>query len=508
MSIILINPPSNSCRAPEEHLGLAYLKSFLAGYKFFVDVIDGYLFKYTTDEIVKKVIKSKDCFLVGLSPFIDSLEQAIEISQKIKKARPEIYICWGGHLATFSDEDLLEKYSAIDFVVRGEGEFTFLELVQSLKNKETEKLPAIKGLAFKYQNKIKINNSRDLIADLDVLPFPDRANSRAAYQTGAVIEISGSRGCYGNCSFCSINSLYKLGNGKSWRGRSAKNIVDELDQLVKKYNFKVFKFVDDSFFGPDAGWDKRALQIAEEIIKRKLKIRFRISTRANNVKKDVFIKLKKAGLYSVSVGIEAATQKSLNIYKKGATVSQNESALKILKDLKIITLAGFIGFNPYTTLEEIEANYRFLNKYVFCLFDVISKPLFVHADDEITKTLLKEGRITGRIFPNYTYEIEDAAARQVHRSLLLWNSFNGRLYNKITDPLSAPRITKPKDEKKLMALYQKMRKIDLAVFKIIIVMIKRGCLADDFFTAVIKLKNKYNPVWRKLEEKLNKLQTT
>jgi len=390
-------------------------------------------------------------------------------------------------------------------VVRGEGEITFSKVVERLFLRKSKTLKGIRGVAYRNRGRIIFSKPRDLIENLDTLPFPDRENTLNAVSQGSLVQISGSRGCYGNCSFCSINSLYKLSDGASWRGRSAKNIVDELQYLNRDLGFSMFKFVDDSFFGPGDYWKERAIEIADEILARKLNIRFRISVRVNNVDKKVFLKLKKAGLYAVSVGVESGVQRALNTFRKGTTVAQNKLALQILRDLGIITLMGFIGFDPYTSLDEVEENIQFLKSNMFCLSDVISKPLYVHAEDAITKSLMAEGRITGRNFPNYTYDVQDIRVGKILGYLELWNNFNRNLFYKISDPLTAPRITRKEDEAILLRLHIKMREMDIVVYEAIVKMVKLGYTEESIATYLENFKKEFSPIWVEIEKQFNQI---
>ena len=496
MKVILVNPPSDTYRNPEEHLGLSHLKSYLSLNAYNVEIIDGYLCGLKTEDIVKDIIGDNDCKIVGISPSIDSLKYALDISEQIKNKRCDIHICWGGHLATFSAYELLINHAFISSIVMGEGEQTFMELVNALSE---DKILGnnIKGLAFKdvKSNKVIVSPSRSLIEDLDTLPFPDRLNSTVSYKSGALIQISGSRGCYGNCSFCSINSIYRMSDGKTWRGRSPESIVDELIYLYNKYGFNSFKFVDDSFFGPETNWRDRGLKLAEGIMKAGIKIKFRISIRANNVDREVFLKMKEAGLYAVSIGIESGVQRMLDTFNKGLAVEQNLNALKILKELKIITLMGFIGFDPYVTINEIDQNISFLNRHKFVLTDLLSKSLFVHANDSITKKLLKDRLITGRHFPNYTYKIVDEKAALVLKMIEKWDSNNKQVYYKISDPITAPRQTESKEEELIMRLFRKIRKIDFIIFKKIVEMVKIGYNEAEIIIYLEKKQIEYLPAW-------------
>lgn len=473
MKTILVNPPSGTYRNPEEHLGLAYIKSYLVANGHEAEIVDGYLLNMEVKEVIRKIVEDKSCKIVGVSPFIDSLQQSLEITKGIKNVRRDILVCWGGHLATFSAEDLLQSCDEIDCIVRGEGELTFFELVESL-HFGTLGLEEIKGLALRKNGEVLFAKPRCLIENLDRLPFPDRVNAVSAFESGSLIQISGSRGCYGNCSFCSISSLYRLSDGRVWRGRSHESIVAELRELNSLYGFDMFKFVDDSFFGPDEDWKERAMRIAGGIIDSGLSIRFRISTRVNNVDREVFMKLKQAGLYAVSVGVESGVQRMLDTFNKGTSVEQNRDALSILEELGIITLMGFIGFDPYVTLEEIKQNIAFLKGTMFSMTDLVSKPLYVHADDPITRKLVAEDMITGRTFPNFQYRMADKRAEIVLGTMQKWNSFNKEVYHRISDPLTAPRRTKNRDECIILGLHQRLREIDLEVLEGIAKMVEMG----------------------------------
>ncbi|MFC1644473.1 B12-binding domain-containing radical SAM protein [Patescibacteria group bacterium] len=465
-----------------------------------MDIFDAYVLGASDNDVIKKASKYD---VVGFSPYIDSLESSVNISNTIKE---DVVIVWGGHLATFSAEELLEdQRNFVDFIVRGEGEITFFELLRSMV--ESVSVDEIQGLAFRERSGlVRINSSRPLISDLDTLPFPSRDYTGIVAKDGAMVHISASRGCPGNCSFCSINSLYRMSDGSSWRGRSPKNITAEIKELYDS-GFRHFKLVDDSFFGTSKkDWKERAFDFCNEISDLGMKdIRMRLSVRANHVEESVFAALKQAGLYAVSVGIESGCQRQLDTFKKGTTVDVNMDALGVLKKLGIITLMGFIGFDPYVNMDELRQNLIFLKDAEFCLTDIVSKPLFVHAGDPITFKLLEEGLIGGRDYPNYKYEIKDDRARRVFRHLKAWNGFNSALYYRVSEPLTAPRIVARDKELVLLDLHKEMRKIDLSIYEVVMSMIH-----DDFSDTEISeklriLKDEHCIAWQEIANKFDLL---
>jgi len=497
MQILLINPPSTTSRKSEENLGIASIKAFAEAQGLKVDILDAYILGLTVIDVVKRI---SNYDVIGFSPYIDSLESCIAIS---KIASKESTVVWGGHLATFSAEELLIKEGFIDFVVRGEGEITFVELLNALRNGTS--FGKIDGLAYRDNGLVKINPARPLISNLDTLPFPSRDYTRMTESEGALVHISASRGCPGNCSFCSINSLYRMSDGSSWRCRSPKNVVQELKSLYD-LGFRHFKFVDDSFFGSGKDWRERAFEFCEEIVNADIDgIRIRMSVRANHVEEPVFRALKEIGLYAVSVGIESGCQRQLNTFKKGTTVTINERALNVLKRLNIMTLMGFIGFDPYINMDELWQNLNFLKNAEFCLTDIVSKPLFVHAGDPITFKLLEEGLIKGRDYPNYRYDIKDESARRVFHHLKRWNGFNSNLYYRISEPLTAPRIVSRKKELVLAKLHQTMRKIDLEVYQSIMQMISNELSDAEIVDELSVLKKEHENVWNEISKKFDLL---
>lgn len=147
--------------------------------------------------------------------------------------------------------------------------------------------------------------------------------------------------------------------------RSANNVVSEIERLIQEFDVGMFNFVDDNFFGPGSLGQKRVSTIADEIIKRNLDIVFSASGRVNDVLaagSEILRRLKLAGLSNLFVGIESANDNALQRYNKGTTVKMNKKAIDLLKELGINYSIGFIMFDPYTTIEELLKNVKFLRE--------------------------------------------------------------------------------------------------------------------------------------------------
>jgi radical SAM superfamily enzyme YgiQ (UPF0313 family) len=172
------------------------------------------------------------------------------------------------------------------------------------------------------------------------------------------VNLLGSRGCYGKCTFCYINSFY--GPGSLWRGRSPENIVAEIDAIITEKGSRDFYFTDPNFFGPGLMGQERALRIASLLKQRN--IRFGIEGRVNDIHDAIIAALVDAGLRHILIGLESGKDESLRRMNKMTTVSQNERALGILRKHGVEPNVGFIMFEPDSSLEDVRINLEFLKR--------------------------------------------------------------------------------------------------------------------------------------------------
>lgn len=309
-----------------------------------------------------KTIEDERPLLIGFSPLDGKLDAIINFVKILKARKSRARIVLGGHFATFNHYRLLKDFDLFDIIVRGEGEITLAELANKLKaNRE---IKDILGISYKVGRKICVNNARPNIIELDSLPYPATDGLEEAQRNGIKLKsapISSSRGCYGNCSFCSVQEFYKIGlDSCSWRGRSADNVIDEITLLQDKFGISLFNFMDDNFMGPGILGRERAVRIANKIISHKLKIKFTIYCRSNDIDENTIKRLKIAGLRMVYLGIESGIPRALRLFNKMTTVQQNERALNILMKNGLLSTIGFILFDPYLTPEELSDNASYL----------------------------------------------------------------------------------------------------------------------------------------------------
>lgn len=352
MKILLLTPLIGIPKS-EPPLGLCYIQACLdkEGYKEnkIVDIYDSY-------NQIEKIIKEYSPDVVGIACFTTYRNSSFKLANIAKKVNPKIKTVLGGPHATFMWEQIINNFSSVDFIVIGEAEETMVELVKSL-DKGTS-LKDVMGIAFREDGKALMTGCRVPMKNLDELPFPSyRDIDLKKYAipcpplttTNEVkANIVSSRGCYGNCTFCSTKVFW--GN---WRARSAKNVVDEIEWLYNMQNVRFFSFSDD-IFTTDIN---RVIDICKDILNRGLKIKWFCETRVNNISLELFENMKKAGCYLVQFGVESGSEKILKSINKNVTKDQIINAFKLAKQAglqtEVLIMVGNQG-EDWGTIKETE----------------------------------------------------------------------------------------------------------------------------------------------------------
>ncbi|MCG8540080.1 MAG: B12-binding domain-containing radical SAM protein [Clostridia bacterium] len=400
-----------------EHLGIGSIASVLRKSGYSVKVL--YIHESEVDEYITGEVLSNNPKIIGFNTYAITILKVTNIATLIKSKNSSVKIFLGGPTATFEDREILSKCEAVDFIIRGEGEFTVVEAVDAVfKNLSFDN---IKGLSYKAKDNIIVNPNRKSIDDLDALPWPDRDFCEGKKPDYLIIETA--RGCLGRCSFCSAanKSLY---GGKVWRGRSVKNVIDEIEHLVKTYDVRAFNIIDASFEDPGMKGKKRIESFAKEIIDRNLEITYMAHFRSENIKeKDNYLLdlLIQSGLERVSLGLESGYSLGLKVFNKRATVEDNEEIVKILRNKHLALVSGFIMFQPYSSIEELRENTNFLRKTGFaCRFENFEQHIEIYPGTPLKETMIKDGLITDKhdfTYRNYEYEYVDGRILPLARAM-------------------------------------------------------------------------------------------
>ena len=364
MKITLIFPP-NIFQTKENMppLGIAWLAAVLreAGYKD-VSLIDSMANKYSNEEIVD-LLKKEGPDIVGISFGTQIRFSAFDLARQIKKNFPNLPIVVGGPHPTLASQDTLENIPEIDIVLRGEGEISFLNLVKTLEKKGD--LATIRGISFRDKKGNIVHNPPEYpINDLDKLPLPardllpmEKYDKTTVLSKKRATNIMTSRGCPHYCIYCSTSEQW----GHAIRHRSAKNVVDEIELVLKSYPFlEGIRFFDDVFTMDK----KRVIDICNEILRRKLNFVWECEARANTIDEEIVRAMKRAGCEFIDLGIESGSNRILKNIKKNITVEQALEAAKTIKRAGIGLKAFFMHGLPGETYEDIRKTV-FLSRYLF-----------------------------------------------------------------------------------------------------------------------------------------------
>ena len=354
--VTLVNPPypiNPHVHMPFPQLGLGYLAAVLEENQYEVDVIDCQALYINYDEF-KREISKRQPDIVGLTSITLTYKSALHLAKIVKELHPNCLTVLGGPHATFWDEEALQECPHLDVVVRKEGEYTLLELVQRLEAGKS--FHDVQGVTCRKDGKIVVNPDRPYIENLDELPYPARHlwPLESLRKVEDVFYLTTSRGCTSWCEFCEAVRMF----GRRFRMRSPKNVVDEIEYLYKTYDATQFTFCDDAFTVDKS----RIEELCAEILKRNLKIIWNCGTRVDMVTKELLIKMKEAGCVSVWFGVESGSQEVLDEMQKGISTDQTVRTVGLVRELGLQPVPNVLLGFPGETKETAWKTIKFVEK--------------------------------------------------------------------------------------------------------------------------------------------------
>jgi anaerobic magnesium-protoporphyrin IX monomethyl ester cyclase len=377
-----------------DNLGIGYLASVLSNNGYKTTVID---FKDRREEILGK-IESLNPLIVGFSVIFQyHIYEFRELINYLRDGGIKNHFTAGGHYASLKYAELFEIIPALDSVVRFEGEYTLLDLADSIRTKKDWR--KVQSIAFRESNKMIVNSLRPLEADLDKFPLPVRSPLKNYALNRKFSTILAGRGCIHDCAFCDIREFYQQPYGPNKRIRRPEMVVQEMEMLHLEKDCSVFLFQDDDFpVKTDKGsdWVKR---FCGELAHKNLvdKIMWKINCRPDEVDLDSFTLMKNHGLFLVFLGIEDGTDVGLNLLNKHMTVEKCLEGISILKKLKIGFDYGFMLFQPGSTYRSLNDNLDFLSKICSNGYTSVTfLKMLPYFETRIEKELRKEGRLKGK----------------------------------------------------------------------------------------------------------------
>lgn len=412
MKVLLINPPynydeTNTSGGVNPPLSLMYLASYCKSKNIQVEFLDAVIeapntinqirdLKYrglSFEDILSKI--SNDTDLIGITNLFSSSYLVVrELITFIKKHK-KVPIAIGGANPSAIPEYVL-KDSQADFVIISEGEQTIVDVLHALHGKKSIK--DIDGLAYKVKNKVIINPKTKFIEDLDSLPYPDRdfvhpkrysilkeGHGGTKYIWTSILS---SRGCPFSCRFCTSN-LWK----RKWRYRSAKDVLDEIELCVRKYNVQEIHFEDENLTLNK----KRIIEICKGIIDRKLDIIWQPANgiRAGVTDKEILKFMKKSGCSYIVVAPESGSEKVLKeIINKEQDLQKVSRCVKDAISLCIKTGAYFIIGLPGETIKDVKKTIQYATKLArIGLDEIVLSPFTPLPGSELFDELVSKGKV-------------------------------------------------------------------------------------------------------------------
>jgi len=336
-------------------IGLGYLAACLEKYGFPVSIVDLALWRLSEDDVIR-FIKNKNPLFVGITALTSYYNGMKKLSRVIKSKCPDTTLVLGGvHVSSLPQESMRECQA--DFLVLGEGEDTVVELATALRS-DVGGFEKIKGIAFWRNGEVIITEERQLIENLDTLPFPSwhkiNPNKYPKTPHGFIMvhkniaPILSSRGCPYSCSYCASCRFWH----QRIRFRSPVNVVDEIEFLYTEYGIREFTFWDDNLTLKHSHIEG----ICKEILKRHIHALFSTpnGVRVDTLDEPMLRLMHRAGFYYLTFAVESGSAKVLRDNQKYTSLKKIAKIAKIAHDLGFELNSFFIFGFENETIEDIK----------------------------------------------------------------------------------------------------------------------------------------------------------
>ena len=275
----------------------------------------------------------KDCLAVGFSLYTGGTRDAFKIASRIRSFSPELPLIWGGYHPTLEADQCLQS-DYIDYVIRGQGEITLLELLKNFEKPDENLLESVKGLSYKKNGEISHNETRES-SNINGFPSFDYGLYGHVFKNASEATYITSRGCPFSCKFC-CSSSFNRNHGMKFYQLSLDRVFSDLEFLISTYNLEKINFFDDNFF-IESG---RIRKFVEGYKKRGFNFQWTAYGRCRffaNAEDDLIRKLKETGLERIFFGVESGSQMILNMVNKQMKTDD------VLLALRKITQFGILG---------------------------------------------------------------------------------------------------------------------------------------------------------------------
>ncbi|MBN1610626.1 MAG: B12-binding domain-containing radical SAM protein, partial [Polyangiaceae bacterium] len=393
MHILLVGPDL------EENLSLRYLASSLraAGHRATIARFD------TMEDFHQVVELAAGTDLVGLSLCYQiRAREYLCLARTLKEQAPARAVVAGGHYASCAAQDVLARHAELDVIVVHEGERTLVELA-NIEELSAAALGGIPGIVYRDGAHIVATRPREILTDLDSLPWPDRTGPARLLAGVPSAYMMGSRGCLGACDYCCISTLHRMVPGRKFRQRNPEKIADEMAWLYHRRGVRQFIFHDDNFLVPSVARNRERIDGLDRALRARRvgEIGLALKCRPADVTREVFTRLREMGLLRVFLGIESGTEAGLASIGRRQSLEEEHRALDLCKELGISTQYTIIIFHPEATPESMLQDLAFVRRHLTQPFSFCRAEIYTGTPLE--QRMIQAGRARGDYLAR-TYE--------------------------------------------------------------------------------------------------------
>ncbi len=336
-------------------LGLAYIAAVLHKHGYSVTAQD-FNFMGAGAEQMTTILQQWAPRILGISVQTETYPNGLQLAEIAKQLDPKTTVVMGGPHATIMYADILKEPS-VDIVVRGEGEYSMLELTNYLIRNKSD-LASINGIAYRQDGKLRVTPDRPFIAEPDELPFPIRELfPLPLYEQPAQVLMSRG-GCPFNCCFCAVNNIWK----GIRRFRSTEHVIEEILRIYEDTGCDEISFSDDTFTLNR----RRILSLCEQSVKIKevFPWRWGCTTRVDLVDRELLRRMSEAGCYAITFGVETGSQEVLDSIDKRITLERVRNSVGEGLEAGLAVLCSFMFPHPQDTAETIREQKLFMKELV------------------------------------------------------------------------------------------------------------------------------------------------
>jgi hypothetical protein len=352
--------------------------------------------------------------------------RALEFLRLADALRSEGYdghIVAGGHFPTAASEPLMRNHPAVDTVISFDGEAPLAMLLERLD--DPSRFPEIPALTWRVDGEVRSNPPDAAPRDLDPLPWPIRDDPLKPHMGMPFTTLCASRGCYGDCRFCAINSYHRGRPGPRLRFRSPGNVAREMSRLYHDKGARIFCFHDDTFFLPNARRMRARMdELADHLGRHGLSDRIAVVAKArpDALEPGLLAHLReRLGLMRLYIGVENFSRAGLEHLNRRCTAEQVDSSLEACAAAGVYGCYNLLIFEPWARLEDMDENLAGMRRFVdipvnFCRAEAYNGTA-LHA------MLRDEGRLRGNYLAS-DYDIADQRMEMLFR--IVYQAFKDR----------------------------------------------------------------------------------